>query len=233
MLDGKIFIVIPAYNEEKNVVSVINSVKKYYENIIVVNDCSQDKTSLLARECNIQVIDLEVNKGVGFATRTGCDAAIAQGASILITLDADGQHCADDISNLVTCIRETNSDIVFGYREKDKTMPFHKNMGNRLLTLLNLLLFNVKLKDSLTGFHAIKASSYPKLRWESERYSFITEFAFSIYRENLTYDEALVKTIYLEKKKGMRVQDGLKSILLMFIWRFKFPKSLIKKLNLS
>lgn len=71
MLDGKIFIVIPAYNEEKNVVSVINSVKKYYENIIVVNDCSQDKTSLLARECNIQVIDLEVNKGVGFATRTG------------------------------------------------------------------------------------------------------------------------------------------------------------------
>jgi len=228
-----IYIIIPAFNEEKNIFEVIKSVQKYYNNILVINDCSTDNTSKIAKQTNVQVIDLPINKGVGHATRVGCDLAIKLGADILVTLDADGQHSAEDIPNLVEKMKFTKVDIVFGYRIPDQSMPFEKKIGNKLLIILNKMVFGITLKDSLTGFHVFNSNSFDKIRWESNRYSFITELAFRIYKEGLKFEEVKVKTLYLEKKKGMSIKDGIKSIALIFIWRYNLSRYFIKLFKLS
>jgi UDP-N-acetylglucosamine---dolichyl-phosphate N-acetylglucosaminyltransferase len=229
----KIIAVIPAYNEQNNVVSVVEGVKKYIAEVIVVNDCSKDNTSKAARSTGVNVIDLPENRGAGYATRIGCEKAIKHGADIIVTLDADGQHCPDDIPGLISEMIEKKADIVFGFRLKDKSMPLVKKMGNYLLTWMHLLLFDIRLKDALTGFHVFRATSFDQIRWESDRYGFITEFAYIIYKNKLTFGEAQVKTIYLDKEKGMTIKDGMKSILLLLIWRFNLPSRLKEILNLK
>jgi glycosyltransferase involved in cell wall biosynthesis len=224
----KLIAVIPAYNEQGNVATVVNGVKKYIPEIIVVNDCSKDNTSEVAKATGVKVIDLPENRGVGYATRIGCEEAIRCGADIIITLDADGQHCPDDIPGLINEMHNKNADIVFGYRIKDKTMPLEKKMGNHILSLMHRILLNIVLKDALTGFHAFRVSSFDKIQWESDRYGFITEFAFIIYKNKLTFGESLVKTIYLDKQEGMTIKDGIKSVLLLLIWRFGLPQKLKK-----
>lgn len=231
--EHKLVVVIPAYNEEKNIVGVIEKSLKYTQNIIVVNDCSTDNTAEVARTKGVAVVNLLQNRGAGYATRVGCDEAIKQGADIIVTLDADGQHCPDDMPGLLREMRAKNADMVFGYRLKDKNMPLIKKIGNKTLSLTHHVLFGIYLQDSLTGFHAFRACSFDKIRWKSDRYGFISEFVYIIYKNKLTFGEALVKTIYLDKKKGMTVKDGIKSIMLLIIWKFGLSDKWIRLFNLN
>lgn len=226
----KLIAVIPAYNEQGNVAKVVEGVKKYIADIIVVNDCSNDNTSEVAKATGVKVIDLPENRGVGYATRIGCQEAIRCGADIIITLDADGQHCPDDIPELINEMHNKNADIVFGYRLKDKTMPLEKKMGNHILSLMHRILLNIVLKDALTGFHAFRVSSFDKIQWESDRYGFITELVYIVYKNKLSFGEAKIKTIYLDKKNGMTIKDGLKSVMLLLIWKFGYLKKFKKYL---
>jgi glycosyltransferase involved in cell wall biosynthesis len=125
----RITAVIPAFNEAKRINDVINKTKDFVDEIIVVNDCSSDNTSEIARATGVVVIDLPRNRGAGFATRRGCDQAIENKTNLIVTLDADGQHCAEDIPELVNKIMTGNYDIIFGYRKKSKTMPILKKLG--------------------------------------------------------------------------------------------------------
>ncbi len=88
-----------------------------------------------------------------------------------------------------------------------------------MLILLSKVLFGVKLNDALTGFHVFTSEAYPKIRWESERYEFILEYVYRIFKNKLRYAEVKVKTIYLDKKYGMGIKDGLLAFILMFWWR--------------
>ncbi len=216
-----IFAIIPAYNEEKNLARVVNGTKAYVDHIIIVNDCSTDNTQQVAETLNVECIELKENKGAGYATRVGCERAIAMGADYLITLDSDGQHAASDIPGIVNCLLEEDVDIVFGYREKDSSMPLIKQFGNTLLSLVSRILYGVKLKDALTGFHGFKAKSFSRITWKSDRYGFIQEFVYNVYMNKLKYAEVNVETIYLDQKIGMRKRDGIKSLFLLFYWRIK------------
>ncbi len=229
----KITAVIPAFNEATRIQEVIDKTRDFVDEIIVVNDCSVDKTSEIAKKAGAIVIDLPKNKGAGFATRVGCDKAVENKADLIITLDADGQHCAKDIPDLVTEINNGKYEIVFGYRIKDKSMPLIKKAGNSLLAFLALILFRVKLKDALTGFHVFTAEAYPKIRWESERYGFILEYVYSVYKNKLKYTEIKIKTIYIDKNQGMGIKDGIKSIFLLFMWRLNIPRKVITFFNLN
>ena len=231
--DKLIFAVIPAYNEAGRIKKVIGKTYDFVNQVIVVNDCSTDKTLDVIKHTKACLINLEKNSGAGFATRIGCDLAIEKGADIIITIDADGQHCPEDIPRLINELISKNCDIVFGYREKTKAMPRFKKIGNNFLIFLCKILFNVKVQDALTGFHAFTKQAYPKIRWESDRFGFILEYIYSIYKHNLNYSETKVKTIYFNKEHGMKTKDGIKAIVLLFIWKFKMPKSFIKFLKLK
>jgi len=220
--NSKVFIIIPTFNEEGRIKGVLNKVLKYYQNVIVVDDFSTDNTVNDIKSCKgVKLIELKENRGAGYATKIGCDWAFnEEKADIVVTIDGDGQHAPEDIYLVLDKIEEVQLDIVFGYRPRKKNMPFIKKVGNYTLSKLSNLLFKVKLTDTLTGFHAFTKKAYPKIKWESDRYEFVTELIYKVYKSELKYGEVAVQTIYNDKIGGMEIKDGLNSIILMFYWRF-------------
>ena len=97
----KIFAIIPAYNEEKQINSVINKTKKYVDEVIVVDDGSKDSTGEIAKKSNAIVLRHLVNLGKGAALKTGCDYAVKNKAGIIIAVDADAQHDPKEIPNFL------------------------------------------------------------------------------------------------------------------------------------
>lgn len=216
---------MPAFNEASRIGQVIQWAKQHVDEVIVVNDCSQDTTAAVARQAGAWVIDLPQNGGAGYATREGCKAALARGATVLVTIDSDGQHDAREIAPLVAHLCQQNLDIVFGGRPRTPNMPFENRFGNSLLSGLSQLLFGVRVKDTLTGFHVIKAEAFAQLCWTSNRYSFVSEMVYRVAVHKLAYAELPVSTIYHDNKKGMRKRDGLKTLVRLFWWKIQSPSA--------
>lgn len=225
MNDVKIIAAMPAYNEAKRIGPVIKQARRYVDEVIVVDDFSEDNTFEVAKKAGAKVFRLSKNEGVGFATRVACDLAIKEKADIIVTLDADGQHAPEDIPKMVEALIKNKADIVFGCRQRTNAMPFKKRFGNLALSTIAWLLFNVKISDTQTGFHAFTNSAYKKLRWESKRYELVSEFVARTWSKKLKYVEVPVQTIYVDKEHGMGVKDAIKSVLKMIKWRFKGMQS--------
>src|SRR5919106_1280472 len=100
---GRIFViaVIPAYNESKNIRSVISETSKHVNSIIVVDDGSIDKTSELAAAMNTIVVRNKVNMGKGFALKRGLIECLRHNPDVVITIDADGQHDPSEIPKIL------------------------------------------------------------------------------------------------------------------------------------
>ncbi|MGB9131316.1 MAG: glycosyltransferase family 2 protein, partial [Methanosarcina sp.] len=109
-----ITVILPAYNEEVSIGSIVILSKYYADHVIVVDDGSSDRTAALARKAGAEVIVHEVNTGKGGALKTGF--AAAEGADIIVTLDSDGQHNPGEIPKLVAPILKGEADMVNGSR---------------------------------------------------------------------------------------------------------------------
>jgi len=213
--------VIPAYNESERIGRVVREVRKYADKVIVVDDASTDETSEIAADNGAETIILEKNRGVGFATRAGCDRALKIGAGYIITIDADGQHEPSEIPLLLNELRSKNLDIVFGSRKRNDEMPLIKRIGNAALASLFFLLYKTRIEDTQTGFHAFRREAYKMLRWISDGYALATEMSVRVVEYKMKFTEVRVSTIYYGKKKGMMIRDGLKAVCLMLFWKFK------------
>ena len=91
MLDPNVWIVIPAYNEEKNISGVISQLKEVTANIVVVDDCSSDNTAEIVKNLGVNLVSHLINRGQGAALQTGTEFALRQGAEIIVHFDGDGQ----------------------------------------------------------------------------------------------------------------------------------------------
>lgn len=216
----KIFVIIPAYNEEKNISEVILHAKKYCKNIIVVDDGSTDKTSQVAKKAGIEVVERHSkNKGKGASLRTGADRALKEGAEILIFIDADRQHDPHEIPIFLDKLK--NVDIVFGSRRRTKHMPLVYRLGNFILTHMAKILYGVKIHDTQSGYRAMTASTYQKIRWKSNDYSAESEMIANVGKNKLRYAETFIQTVYHDTKKGTTVMHGLKIGLDMLLWKVR------------
>lgn len=205
------FIVIPAYNEEKNITKVINKTKEFIQNIIVVDDGSKDHTSEQAKSCGVIVLKHKINLGKGAALKTGCDYAIQQGAERIIAMDSDGQHDPKEIPEFLAALE--NRDIVFGYRKRTQAMPFILKFGNGFINSTLQILYHIKIKDSQSGYRAFTAPAYQKIRWEASDYYLETEMITKASKHRLRYTQIPIETIYADRYKGTTVLDGVKIIL--------------------
>lgn len=156
----QILVIVPAYNESENIASVIRSVTAQYAGIhlIVVNDCSTDATSYIARKERVIVADLPVNLGIGGAVQTGFMYAQRQQYDIALQFDGDGQHRAEDIPALLQPITSGKADVVIGSRfcgesEGFKSTPL-RQWGIKLFELINSLLIHQRITDNTSGFRA-------------------------------------------------------------------------------
>jgi glycosyltransferase involved in cell wall biosynthesis len=225
MSDGQvkdIFIIMPAYNEEKDIIPVLQEIIHYAKKIIVVDDGSTDKTAETVRRvsANITVVQHDINLGKGAALRTGCDTAIDMGAKYLLLMDADGQHSVSDMKKIADKIIDNNFDIVFGERKFNDKMPIMMKLGNNFLTFLINGLFNIKLSDTQCGLRAFTDEAYKKIRWQKNDYSVETEMLIKAGNEKLNYSSVGIDTIYKDKYKGTGIKDGVIILFSLLKWKF-------------
>ena len=216
-MDNDLFVIIPAYNEQRHISSVIQKVKKYSINIIVVDDGSNDRTSEVAKKEGVIVLKHIVNLGKGAALKTGCEYSVANGAKKLIFIDADGQHQPEEIPRFLQALKD--ADIVFGSRSLNKKMPLVLRFGNWFINKVNDYLSGVKLRDTQSGYRAMTSDAYQKIRWKSTNYSVESEMIANTGRQRLKYKEITIKTIYSDNYKGTTVIDGVKIVLNMLWWK--------------
>jgi len=147
---------IPAYNEEKNIASIIMKLKKITDHIIVCNDGSTDMTEEISKELNVTVINHSRNMGYGSAIRSIFLKAKELQADILVTFDADGQHRVVDVQNVTKPIIDDKADIVIGSRflENKSDIPEYRKLGIKIITKITNSSLKEKLTDSQSGFRA-------------------------------------------------------------------------------
>lgn len=222
-MQKKTFVIIPAYNESKHISKVIKETQKYVKNVVVVDDGSRDNTADIAEKEGADVLRHIVNMGKGSALKTGCDYAVEKGAEILIAIDADGQHDPKEVSNFIKNINA--NEVVLGYRQLNKEMPFILKFGNWFINQTTKLLYGIELKDTQCGYRAFTANAYKKLRWRALDYSMESEMIANIGRFHLKYKEIQIETIYSDKYKGTTVLDGIKIVFNMILWKLRIKNS--------
>jgi len=157
----KILIIIPAYNEEKNIVKTVNSIRNYKDiqlDYIVINDGSLDNTKKVMNDNNIKYINLPFNLGIGAAVQTGYKYANYKNYDIAVQFDGDGQHDINSIKNLIDPIINNSVDMVVGSRYVDDTSKFKstfsRRVGIKTISSLIRILSRKKIKDVTSGYRA-------------------------------------------------------------------------------
>jgi len=165
MEQKKSLVVIPAYNEQNNILKVIWEIRQSLPDydILVVNDCSSDGTSETARKAEgVKVVDLPCNLGIGGAVQTGFKYALAYGYDYMVQIDGDGQHIAKEVVKLADAMARTGSDMVIGSRFLDVRSfrtTWSRRLGIRLFGLLFRVLIRKKVTDSTSGFRLYNRKS--------------------------------------------------------------------------
>jgi glycosyltransferase involved in cell wall biosynthesis len=212
-----VWAVIPAYNEEKNVGPTIKKSRDYVDNVVLIDDGSHDKTHALGKKAGATVLKHIINLGKGATLKTGCDYAFKNGARYVVTLDADSQHDPKDIPRFIEKLDKY--DIVFSYRKLSKKMPFVLRFGNKIISEVSKLLYNLDLKDTQSGFRAFSKEAYKKIRWKSLDYSMESEMISKAGKQKLKYVQIPIETIYSDRYKGTTIIDGIKIVINMFKWK--------------
>ena len=152
----KIIIGIPAFNEEKNIGPIIQSLKKMYDDVLVCDDGSSDSTSSIALEMGAIVVKHPTNQGYGSAIKTIFNEAKKINCDILVTFDADGQHQISEIDDILKPIIQNTADIVIGSRflGKTKNLPKYRKFGIKTITGLTNVMTGSNISDSQSGFRS-------------------------------------------------------------------------------
>ncbi len=159
----KVFVIIPCYNEESCIRETIAELRRQMPEvfIVAVNDGSADQTLNCLRSISderLTVLDLPFNSGVGTAVQTGFLFAVRHNADYAVKFDADGQHPAEEISDLLAPLQGGEADLVIGSRFLKKTggfrSSFSRRTGIRLFRFLSLILTGTGITDATSGFRA-------------------------------------------------------------------------------
>lgn len=153
----KKLIVIPAYNEEKNIVRVISNIKEHLPeyDYVIVNDGSKDNTLKICKENNFNVIDLPVNLGIGGAVQTGYKYAFLNNYDYAIQIDGDGQHNSDEVEKLLNYLITSKSNLVIGSRfikNEGFQSTFLRRVGINYFSKLIKLITGKIVTDPTSGF---------------------------------------------------------------------------------
>jgi polyprenyl-phospho-N-acetylgalactosaminyl synthase len=217
----KITCIIPAWNEEQQLATVINDVKQYVDEVVVVDDGSTDQTAQVALANHVILLRHIINRGQGAALQTGNEYALNHGADIIVHFDADGQFLASEIKEMVEPIKEHQVDAVLGSRflGKETNMPPVKRyLLIPMAKLVNYLFFGIKLTDPQSGFRALSRRSLAVIKIEQADWAHCTEILSKIFANKLSYKEIPITVVY--NKFGRNFNSGVKIIKDLFLAKF-------------
>ncbi|MEO1496896.1 MAG: glycosyltransferase family 2 protein [Planctomycetota bacterium] len=204
---GRLLTALPVYNEVDAVDEVLDCVSSNADDVLVVNDGSNDGTGgRLARRDAIKVVTHDGNHGYGAALRTAFCYAKRNGYDTLVTIDCDGQHEPQRIRSLAAAI--AGCDVVSGSRYLDEALdptgvpPADRRRINRIVTAELNQQLNLSLTDAFCGFKAYRVSALGKLRLTETGYALPLELWVQAAHHRLRVREAAVPRIYLEAERS-------------------------------
>ena len=195
----EIVVGIPAFNEEKNIASIILKLKKITNKIIVCNDGSSDLTNKIAEELGVIVINHSENLGYGAAIRSIFLKAKEMNSDILVTFDADGQHQIEDIQKVVEPILKKEADIVIGSRfleENKNEVPNYRKFGIKTITKPTNMSINENLTDSQSGFRAYNNQVINEIHPTDQGMGISTEILIKSSQKKFLIVEVPIKISY-------------------------------------
>ena len=177
---------------------MVSIAKEHANQVIIVDDGSYDGTAKEARNAGALVIEHEINKGAGAATKTSFDFARQSSAQVLVTLDGDGQHDPKEIPQILLPILENKADLVIGSRfmNNHKNMPGHRMLGNKIITWLYNVGARQKISDTQSCFRAYGEKALCSLDITERGFGFSTELLIQARQKGLTIVEVPITCIY-------------------------------------
>jgi glycosyltransferase involved in cell wall biosynthesis len=220
----KFVILIPVYNEEKNIIKLSESLEKLDVKYLFVDDGSTDKTLTTLWLKDIPTICYFPNRGKSYAIKLGAKYLFDAGYSHILTLDADGQHSIDDIEKFDNeLLLNEDCDIIIGNRMwNDKKMPLIRRWFNKLFSLVISKLANVSIPDTQCGFRLYSKKIFQELDLKYSRFDGESEILVKAGRAGFKIKSIPIQCIYQKNRRSKirPFQDGLRFLNLLF--RLKF-----------
>lgn len=203
----KVLIGIPVYNEQKYVTVVLDEIRRYANDILVIDDGSTDATPMLLASQPVEVIRHAENRGYGRSMQDMLRWAEFDGFDWLITIDCDEQHEPAAIPQFMSAIRSGRADIISGSRylsntPLDDAPPEDRRTINRTITQELRDRLGLALTDSFCGFKAYRVSACSKLELDVDGYEFPMQFWVQAVANNLVIEELPVRLIYNDPKRS-------------------------------
>lgn len=195
---GSLIAIIPAYNEELSIGSIVLQTKHFVNYVIVVDDGSTDNTSFIAEAAGAEVIRLPQNSGKAAAMMKGFERARELNPFIVVMLDGDGQHNPAEIPNLIKPVLAGKSDLVIGSRflVQGNNVPRYRKLGQKTLDVATQMSSGYPSTDSQSGFRAISRKGLRCLDFISEGYNIESDMITHFLQKGLVISEVPITVKY-------------------------------------
>jgi polyprenyl-phospho-N-acetylgalactosaminyl synthase len=212
-----VWIVVPAYNEDSTIDEVVSTLRRLCHNVAVVDDGSADLTAQRATAAGAYVLKHPINLGQGAALQTGITFALQEGARHIVTFDADLQHKAEDIPQLLRALSRAGADFALGSRFLGKVtnIDVSRKLMLKAAVLFTRLTTGLKLTDAHNGIRAMTRRGASLLQIRQNRMAHASEILQQIAKSRLPYIEVPVTVQYTSysKAKGQRLRNSVNIVL--------------------
>ncbi len=220
-----LWVVIAAYNEEPRLAATLFGLRaRGYENIVVVDDGSRDRTSDIALASKVWVLRHLLNLGQGAALQTGISFALGRGAATIVTFDADGQHDPDEIPVMAAPVRDGTAEVALGSRflGRAENIPFTRKLVLKGGVVFTRLFSGIRVTDTHNGFRAFSRSAAEKLKITQNRMAHASEILDQVQTLGLRFVEVPVTIRYSAETmaKGQSSWNAVKIVAQLVLGRF-------------
>lgn len=235
-------VILPTYNNARTLMAVLNDVRCYAEDIMVVNDGSTDEThTLLSSVDDVIVVEYAdgLNRGKGYALKTGLRKATEMGFRYAITLDSDGQHYADDIPAFVSAVKKRPDSLIIGARNLQADgMPGKNTFANKFSNFWFKVETWQTLSDTQSGYRLYPLNKLAGMRFFTPRYEFEVEIIVRAAWRDIEVFNIPIKVLYPEDRIShfrplhdfTRISI-LNTVLVLIALLYYYPKCFIKWLS--
>jgi glycosyltransferase involved in cell wall biosynthesis len=222
MDNSNVCVIVPIFNEEQVVRSIVQSLVAEKFTTVIVDDGSSDNSLQSISDLSVKILKHSTNFGQGAALQTGFEFAKKNpNLEIFVTFDADGQHQTKDIKNIIAPIKEDKVDIVFGTRfQDDKThMPLLKRIILKLAIKYTNLSTGVPLTDAHNGFRAMNRTALNEMKLNLNGMAHASEIVTVAHKANLRVAEIPVEILYTKysKAKGQSILNSINILSDLFL----------------
>lgn len=200
----RICVLIPVYNESKNIGGVVRSLRERKLDVFVVDDGSTDDSGRIAREAGAFVLRNQVKSGKGFSLRQGFEHILKKGYEGVITMDGDGQHSVGDISEFLR-LAQSHDGVVVGNRMSDSIgMPLVRKITNKVMSWMISLACRQRVPDTQCGYRYVSAEVLQCVRLKCNGFEIETEIIMKASKTGFRIISVPIETIYRDEVSHIR-----------------------------